>query len=73
MDIPNLDNLINAIQCEGCYKHKCEHCPYGYGYLDTTGDNSFWWCDEGKIMTDALFYLQIYQHLIKEKENETIY
>ena len=68
MDIPNLDNLINAIECEGyLIKNKCKHCPYGYQMLDTSGDNYFWWCDEDKLWEHALFYLKLYQYLIKEK------
>ena len=66
MEIPNLDNLLAAMTCEGCYSDSCEECPYGYGYLDDSGDNSFWWCNEEKIMEDAYFYLKLYQHLIKE-------
>ena len=69
IEIPNLDNVINALQCEGCFKHQCEHCPYGYSHLDDRGDNSFWWCNEEKVLEDALFYLKLYQYLIKEQSN----
>ena len=70
MNIPNLDNLLAAMQCERCYQNQCEYCPYGYGYFDDSGDNSFWWCNEEKIMEDAFFFLKIYQHLIEENKNE---
>lgn len=64
--MPNLDNLIKAIDCEGWLKHECEHCPYDYQYWDDHGDNAFWWCNEEKIMEDALFYLKICKHLIEK-------
>ena len=66
MDIPNLNNLIHAIECEGWTKSECKNCPYNYQYWDDSGDSAFWWCDEDKIMEDALFYLKIYQRLIEE-------
>ena len=75
MNIPELDNLIKAMQCEGWLKSQCEHCPLNYQKLDDCGDHPFWWCDEDKILENALFYLKIYQHLIqtqkpaKEKPN----
>lgn len=68
MNIPNLDNLIKVMECEAWPK-QCEHCPYGYQYWDDSGDNGFWWCDENKVIADALFYLKLYQYLIKEQEN----
>lgn len=39
---------------------RCKNCPYGYGYLDETGDSSFWWCDTDKIMNDAIALLELY-------------
>ena len=29
-NIPDLNNLIAAMECDG--KYKCENCPYGYQY-----------------------------------------
>ena len=69
MDIPSLDNLINAMLCDDWLRDKCEQCPYNYQYYDDTGDHGFWFCDDEKIRNHALFYLQLYQHLIKEQEN----
>ena len=69
MDIPNLDNLIKAIECDGYLKNQCEHCPYNYQIYDTSGDSYFWWCDENKLWEHALFYLKLYQYLIKEKND----
>ena len=66
-DIPKLDNLIAAIQCDGYLKNKCEHCPYDYQMWDTSGDNYFWWCNEEKIQEHSLFYLKLYQYLINEQ------
>lgn len=66
MMIPDLDNLIKAIECDAWSEPHCEHCPYGYGYLDTSGDHFFWTCKEEKKWEDALFYLKLYQHLIQE-------
>lgn len=67
--IPNLDNLIAALECENWSSSTCEHCPYDYQHWDDSGDNAFWWCNEQKKINDALFYLKLYQHLIKEQEN----
>ena len=69
MNIPDLDNLIQAIKCDNWTPHHCQYCPYNYQYWDDHGDNAFWTCNEEKKLEDALFYLSIYQYLIKEKEN----
>ena len=37
---------------------RCEHCEYGYGYLDDSGDHSFWWCDIDKLEEDAIDVLR---------------
>ena len=29
-NIPNLDNVISAMECEGTFKNLCKHCPYDY-------------------------------------------
>lgn len=67
--IPDLDNLIKAIECDKWTGPYCENCPYNYGHLDTSGDHYFWTCNEEKKWEDALFYLKLYQYLIKEQEN----
>lgn len=66
MKIPNLNNLIQAIECDDWSSSKCEHCPWGYQHWDDSGDHGFWWCDENKLFEDALFYLKLYQYLIQE-------
>ena len=70
MDIPNLDNLIDALKCDNWAPRHCQNCPFGYSYLDESGDTSFWTCDEEKKLEDSLFYLSVYQYLIKEQENK---
>jgi hypothetical protein len=70
MEIPKLENVIAAYECwnspyDPKNKNKCEHCPYGYGYYDTTGDNYFWACSDWKWEEDAYFYLKLYQHLVE--------
>ena len=69
-DIPSLDNLINAMKCEEWKDSVCKECPYGYQFYDDHGDTYFWTCNSNKIDKDALFYLGLYQFLIKEKEKE---
>lgn len=46
-----------------CYNEKlpdkrCEKCPYGYEYLDQTGDNYFVLCNTERIMIDAIDLLK---------------
>ena len=38
---------------------RCEMCPYGYGYLDQTGDNYFVTCNTEMIMADAIALLKV--------------
>lgn len=68
--IPNLDNLIKAIECEGWVGKDCKDCPYHYQIWDDHGDHPYWGHDEIKVEKDALFYLKLYQHLIEENKNE---
>ena len=68
MNIPNLENLI--AECDKWNSLYCKQCPYNYEYLDTSGDNSFWTCNEEKKWEDVLFYLKLYQHLIGENKDE---
>ena len=69
MDIPNLDNLIKALECD-LWPKQCEHCPYGYQKWDDNGDYPDWWCDDIRKDEEVLFYLKLFQHLIKEQEND---
>ena len=46
-----IDRIIAAYEC-GENKtpgDRCKRCPYGYGKLDETGDNAFWWCDTDRL------------------------
>lgn len=65
----DLDTVIAAYECwDGPYEHgKCEHCSYGYSYLDDSGDGpSFYTCDEEQWTKDAYAWLKIYQYLIQQ-------
>ena len=44
---------------------RCEKCPYGYEYLDQTGDDYFVCCNTARIMVDAI-------DLLKAQEQEPI-
>ena len=60
-----IERIINAYDC-GADKlpdNRCKYCPYGYGYLDDSGDHAFWWCDDDKLEEDAIKMLRI----LKEK------
>lgn len=56
--IPNLDNLIHAIECKNWHPSECEHCPYGYQHWDDSGDHGFWFHDDEKVLEDALYFLK---------------
>lgn len=66
MPIPNLNNLIAALKCNNWTSKICENCPYQYQKYDDSGDNGIWTCDDERKLEDALFYLEIYQHLANE-------
>lgn len=66
MPIPNLNNLIAALKCDNLKSELCKICPYRYQKYDTSGDTSIWTCDDERKIEDALFYLEIYQHLANE-------
>ena len=68
--IPDLNNLINAIECNNWDESKCEKCPYNYQYLDCSGDYPFWSCSEEKLRTDTLFFLKLYRYLIDKNKEE---
>ena len=65
MDVPNLDNLIKALECKEWRPSICKQCTYGF--LDDHGDTPIWACNEEKIKEESLFYLKLYQHLIHWK------
>ena len=62
-----IDWLIAAWKCSESKLpgERCEFCPYGYGYLDDSGDYEFWWCDDEKMMKDAIKLLQGIKEVIK--------
>ena len=65
MDVPNLDNLIKALECKEWRSSICKQCPYGF--LDDHGDTPILACNGEKIKEESLFYLKLYQHLINWK------
>lgn len=68
MTIPKLNNIIKALDCDEWRPSVCKNCLYGY--YDTSGDSPIWKCNEEQIKAEALFYLKLYQYLIKEEQNE---
>ena len=65
----DLETIIAAYECwNGPYEHgKCDHCLYGYSYLDEHGDGRpFYTCDEEQWEKDAYAWLKIYQYLIQQ-------
>ena len=64
MEIPRLNDVIKALECEEWRPSVCKNCIYGF--LDDHGDNPIWSSKEEKIKEDASFLLKIYQHLIEE-------
>lgn len=55
------EKVIAAAECgkDLSPSDRCKNCPYGYGYLDETGDNNpFWWCNIDGIMDDAIALLK---------------
>ena len=65
--IANLNNVIKALECDEWRPSVCKLCEYGY--LDDHGDSPTWTCNEERKINEALFFLKLYQHLIKEQEN----
>ena len=70
MKLPVLNDVIEALECEGIWRGQCATCPYNYQYWDDSGDNGFWSCDEEHIKKDATFFLRLYKLLINEEQNE---
>ena len=54
------EKIIAAYNCinDKLPDKRCEKCPYGYGYLDQTGDNYFVTCNTEMIMADAIALLK---------------
>ena len=70
-----LDTVIAAYECwNGPYEYgKCDYCPYGYSYLDDSGDGRpFYACDEEQWTKDAYTWLKMYQYLRDESENKNV-
>lgn len=51
---------------------RCEHCPFGYGYLDDSGDHSHWWCNDEAIERDAVEILSLLVGSKRTDELKTI-
>lgn len=54
------ENVIAAYECsnEKLPDKRCEKCPFGYEYLDQTGDNYFVGCNTERMMVDAIDLLK---------------
>jgi len=65
----DLETVIAVYECQnGPYKRgKCDHCLYGYSYLDDSGDGRpFYTCDDEQWEKDAYAWLKIYQYLVRQ-------
>jgi len=56
----DIENVVSASDCLEAHVpgDRCRNCPYGYGKLDDSGDNAFWWCDYDRIFDDAITLLK---------------
>ena len=54
------EKIIAAYNCgiDKAPDSRCEKCPYGYGYLDQTGDNYVVSCNTDMMFDDALELLK---------------
>lgn len=54
------EKIIAAYVCsnEKLPDKRCEKCPFGYEYLDQTGDNYFVGCNTERMMVDAIDLLK---------------
>ena len=54
------EKIIAAYVCsnEKLPDKRCEKCPFGYEYLDQTGDNYFVGCNTERMMVDAIDLLR---------------
>ena len=68
------ERIIAAHYCseEKLPGDRCEHCPFDYGYLDDSGDYSFWWCDDEAIIRDAVEILSLLVGPRRTSELKTI-
>jgi len=50
------ERIIAAYHCseEKLPGKRCQYCPFGYGYIDATGDHPLWWCDDEAMIRDAV-------------------
>ena len=56
----NREKVIAAYECsnEKLPDKRCEKCPFGYEYLDQTGDTYFVGCNTERMMVDAIDLLR---------------
>lgn len=61
------EKVIAAYSCsnEKLPDKRCERCPYGYEYLDQTGDHYFVACNTERMMDDAITLLR--EQMAKER------
>ena len=64
----NRKNVIAAYDCHmtNLSDSKCENCPYGYGYLDQSGDKYVIECNTTMMFDDAISLL----HAQESKEGD---
>jgi len=62
-----IDRIISAYECGETKTpgERCKRCPYGYGKLDETGDNAFWWCNTDRLEQDAINLLKIIRAVLE--------
>ena len=59
------ERIIAAYNCvnDKLPDKRCEKCPYGYGYLDQSGDNYVVSCNTDMMFDDAISLLRAQEHL----------
>ena len=67
MNITSLSDVIKALRCEEWRPSVCQKCHYGF--LDDHGDYPIWSCNEVQLKEDAIFWLELYQYVINEANN----
>ena len=62
-----IDRIISAYECGEARTpgERCKRCQYGYGKLDETGDNAFWWCDTERLEQDAINLLRVIRAILE--------
>lgn len=65
------EKVIAAYECsnEKLPDKRCEKCPFGYEYLDQTGDTYFVGCNTERMMVDAIDLLKA-QEPVEPKKND---